>query len=124
MAYSPQDPSAALEKSLINLASESWRFARLFARLISKLDAGEGDRYASQLRYFESRLKDDLSAVGLSLVNLEGEMFDPGMAAVALNISDFSADDELLVDQMVEPIVVGSEGIKKEGTVMVRKANR
>ena len=31
-----------LERSLIDMAVESWRFARLFGRLVSKLDAGEG----------------------------------------------------------------------------------
>jgi len=115
------DRSEQLERSLIDLAVESWRFARLFSRLVSKLDAGEGSRYVNQLRYFQKRLEDSLEASGLKIVNVEGQPFDPGMAASAINIGDFEPDDVLLVDQMVEPIIMGAEGLRKQGTVMLRK---
>lgn len=110
-----------LERSLIEMAVESWRFARLFGRLVSKLDAGEGSRYVSQLRYFQKKLEDSLEASGMKIVNVEGQPFDPGMAASAINIGDFGPDDVLLVDQMVEPIIMGAEGLRKQGTVMLRK---
>lgn len=32
--------TAQLEQSLIDIAVESWRFSRLFARVVNKLDAG------------------------------------------------------------------------------------
>ncbi len=110
-----------LERSLIDMAVESWRFARLFGRVISKLDAGESTRYVNQLRYFQKKVEDSLEASGLKIVNVEGQPFDPGMAASAINIGDFGPDDMLLVDQMVEPIVMGAEGLRKQGTVMLRK---
>ena len=53
--------SAQLERSLIEVAVESWRFSRLFARLVSKLDAGESSRYVNQLRYFQKKLEEWLS---------------------------------------------------------------
>ena len=110
-----------LETSLIDIAVESWRFSRLFARVVNKLDAGEATRYVNQLRYFQKKLEESLDASGLKLVNVEGQPFDPGIAASALNLGDFEPDDILLVDQMVEPIIMGSEGLKKQGTVMLRK---
>lgn len=110
-----------LERSLIEVAVEGWRFARLFGRLVSKLDAGEGSRYVNQLRYFQKKLEDSLEASGMKIVNVEGQPFDPGMAASAINIGDFGPDDVLLVDQMVEPIIMGPSGLRKEGTVMLRK---
>lgn len=110
-----------LERSLIGMAIESWRFARLFARMVSKLDAGESSRYVNQLRYFQKKLEDSLEASGLKIVNIEGQPFDPGMAASAINIGDFGPEDALLVDQMVEPIIMGPEGLRKQGTVMLRK---
>jgi len=58
----------------------------------------------------------------LKLVNLEGQTFSPGMAATPLNIEDFGPDEILLVDQMVEPVILGSEGVLRTGTVMLRKA--
>jgi hypothetical protein len=111
-----------LQRALIDIAVESWRFSRLFVSVVNKLDAGEAGRYVNQLRYFQKRAEESLAATGLKLVNVEGEPFDPGMAASALNISDFGPDDALLVDQMVEPIIMGPEGLKKQGTVMLRKA--
>lgn len=112
-----------LERSLIDIAVESWRFSRLFSRVVNKLDAGEAGRYVNQLRYFQKKVEDSLDASGLKLVNVEGQLFDTGTAASALNIGDFGPDDQLLVDQMVEPIIMGPEGLKKQGTVMLRKVH-
>lgn len=110
-----------IEKSLIDVAVESWRLSRLFNRLIAKLDAGESNRYINQLRFFQNRLVEILDAAGLRLVNVEGDMFDPGMAASALNIADFGPHETLQVEQMLEPIIMGPDGLKKQGTVMLRK---
>ena len=118
---STQLNSKIIFKSLIDISVESWRFSRLFARLLSKLDAGEGARYTSQYRYYLKRLEETLESSGLRLVNVEGQPYDPGIAATALNIGDFSADDVLVVEQMIEPIIMGSEGLVRSGTVMLKK---
>ena len=110
-----------LEQSLIDIAVESWRFSRLFGKIVNKLDAGESGRYVNQLRYFQKKVEEGLEANGLKLVNVEGHPYDAGMAAAALNLGDFGPDDVLLVDQMVEPIIMGQAGLRKEGTVMLRK---
>ena len=113
--------SEHLEQSLIDIAVDSWRFSRLFGKIVSKLDAGESGRYANQLRYFQKRVEESLELNGLKLVNVEGQPYDPGMAASALNVGDFDPEDVLLVDQMVEPIIMGPNGLRKQGTVMLRK---
>ena len=107
------DANDQLARSLIVIAVESWRFSRLFSRVVNKLDAGEAGRYVNRLRYFQKKVEESLDASGLKLVNVEGQPFDPGTAASALNIGDFGADDQLLVDQMVEPIIMGPEGLQK-----------
>ncbi len=112
-----------MEQSLIDIAVESWRFSRLFGRVVSKLDAGESGRYINQLRYFQKKVEENLDTNGLKLVNVEGQPYDVGMAASALNLGDFGQDDVLLVDQMVEPIIMGPTGLRKQGTVMLRKAD-
>lgn len=109
-------------KSLINIAVESWRFSRLFSRLLTKLDAGEIQRYANQYRFYVKQLEENLEAAGLKIVNVEGLPFNPGMAATPLNIEDFGSDEVLLVDQMIEPIIMNAEGVVRTGTVMLRKA--
>lgn len=112
----------ASQKSLINIAVESWRFSRLFSRLLTKLDAGETQKYSNQFKFYLKQLEANLEACGLKLVNLEGQPFSPGMAATPLNIEDFGPDEVLLVDQMVEPVILGAEGVVRSGTVMLRKA--
>ncbi len=116
--------SDRLESTVIDMAVESWRFLRLFSRVVGKLDAGDGSRYVNQIRYFQRKIEAGLEANGLSLVNVEGQQFEPGMAASALNLGDFEPEDNLMVDQMVEPIIMGPEGLKRQGTVMLRKVQQ
>ena len=113
--------SETAESALINIASDTWRLLKLMDRILGKLDAGDGQRYAGQFRYFKQQVESNLESAGFKLVNVEGQLFDPGIAASALNLADFDADDQLLVDQMLEPIIMSADGIRKRGTVMVRK---
>ena len=110
-----------LTKSLLDVAVESWRFGRLFDRLLMKLDAGEQGRYRGQFRWFQRKLEDSLTDSGLRIVNVEGHSFDPGMAATPLNIEEFGSEDALIVDQMLEPIIMGPDGLVRPGTVTLRK---
>ena len=116
-------PGDALRQALIDIALESWRFSRLFNRLLGKLDAGEASRYVNQLRYFTKRLDESLETAGLHLVSLEGLTYEPGMAASPLNIADFGPEDILVVDQMVEPVLMGPDGLVKPGTAILKKVN-
>lgn len=64
---------SAERKALIDASVEGWRFARVFGRLLSKLDAGEAPRYANQARYFLKKIDEGLEGFGLRIVNLEGQ---------------------------------------------------
>ena len=118
----PTEDKSKTEHSLIELVVESWRFSRTFQRVVSKLDAGDGARYLNQIRYFHKKLEESLESSGLKLVNVEGFPFDPGIAASAVNVGDFGPDDMLLVDQMVEPIIMGPTGVRRAGTIILRKS--
>jgi hypothetical protein len=111
-------------KALIDVSVEGWRFARVFGHLLSKLDAGQTPRYTNQARYFLKKIDDGLERFGLRIVTLEGQPYDPGMAVSALNIADFDPDDLLVIDKMVEPIVMGQNGLIREGTVMLTKMSQ
>ncbi|RQR30776.1 hypothetical protein [Burkholderia sp. Bp9142] len=112
------------KEALIDVSIEAWRFARVFGRLLGKLEVSETPRYANQSRYFLKKIDDGLNACGLRIVTLEGQPYDPGMAVSALNIADFGPNDFLVVDQMVEPVVMGPDGLVRSGTVMLVKAGR
>lgn len=117
-------PKAEQTKILLDLAVESWRFARLFGRVLGKLDAAEAPRFINQLRYYQKSLEDQLAAAGFKIVNLEGQPYEPGIAASALNIGDFGPEDRLVIEQMMEPIVMSAEGLVRPGTVMVQKVRQ
>src|SRR4051812_2944847 len=96
-----------LMKSLIDTSIEGWKFSKLVIRLLNKMDSGEAARYGNQLRYFLEKLEANLAAAEMRIVNLEGQLFDPGMAVNALNAGDFEPDDQLMIEQMLEPIIMG-----------------
>jgi hypothetical protein len=45
------------------------------------------------------------------------------MAATPLNIADFGPDDTLVVEQMMEPILMGPDGVVKSGTILLKRAD-
>jgi hypothetical protein len=121
MSTNPVTSEQSLEGSLIELLIEGWRFSRLFTRVLQKLDAGEAGRFLTQGRFFERKMIEISESSGLKLVNVEGQEFDPGIAAVPLNIDDFNPEDRLIIDQMLEPIIMGPDGVRKSGTVMLKR---
>ncbi len=115
---------AECERAVVELAIESWRFQKLFGRALAKLDAGESLRFTNQHRYFVKKIDDCLESIGFRLVNLEGQQYEHGSAVSALNVGDFNAEDDLIVDQMIEPVVMGKEGLLRPGTVVLRKVDK
>jgi hypothetical protein len=114
------EQSVDTEELLITLAVESWRLCRVFQRSIDARDIKAAGRQSSQVRYFQRKLEESLEPLGLRLVVMDGQPFDAGMAAVALNAADFDTDETLFVDQTMEPIVMGPNGVRRTGTVMLR----
>ena len=113
-----------LIKSLIDIASEAWRFRRVFERAMAKLDAGDSSRYLSQFSWFIKKVDSALESAGLRIVNVEGHIFDVGMAVTPLNIDDFDSTDNLFIEQMVEPIIMDGESIMKTGIVILGRAEK
>lgn len=107
--------------ALLELAIDGWRIARLFSRVLNDFDGGDGARYANQVRYFARRVEDSLAAAGLRIVDLEGQPYDTGLPVTALNIADFAAADSLYVSQMLDPVVMGPQGVIRTGTIMLAR---
>ena len=108
-------------EAIINLTIESWRFAKVFERGITQLNAARAKRHTSQLQLFLRKTEESLEDVGLRIVNIEGQPYDPGMATTPLNIEDFEPDDYLVVDQMLEPIIMDGGSLARTGTVTLRR---
>ena len=109
-------------KALQTVAKEAWRLERVCGRLLTTLPFNEQKRYDGRLRWFRKQLDSALEDAGMRLVSIEGQRFEVGTAATALNIEDFREADTLVVDKMIEPILMGPDGILQMGTVTVKRA--
>ena len=101
-----KDKIDSLNSSIIDISNEAFRFKRVFMRAISKLDSESQAKYASQFAWFSKRVDKAVENAGLRIVDLTGQPFDPGMAVTPLNIEDFDTDDQLYIEQMMEPIIM------------------
>lgn len=107
--------------ALIELAVESWRLSRQFIRSLDLREASIAQRQSGQIRYFQKRLDDILSRQGFRIINLEGQPYEAGSAVTGLNSGDFSSEDQLVIEQMIEPTIMDEQGIRRLGTAMLRK---
>ena len=108
-----------LEKSVMEIAAEAWRFHGVFRRLLSRMDPVQAERYANQYAWFMKKVASALEDAGLHMVSVEGQPFDPGMAVTPLNMDDFDAEDELYVTQMLEPNLMDDTSVRRMGVVML-----
>ncbi len=110
------------ESTIIKVVTENWRLTKLFQKVTTKLDVSEQNRYINQLRYFEKTINNSLQDVGMKIIHLEGQVYDSGMAVSPINIDEFEQEDQLIIDQVLEPLIMGNDGtIKKQGLVNLRK---
>jgi hypothetical protein len=110
--------------ALVEMGVESWRFVRLFTRVLQKVELSEQQRYHGQLRFHLSALESTLAGAGLRLVNLEGQIFDPGMAVTVANPSDFQPEDAPLIEQMLEPVIMDDGGLVRTGKVILGRGTQ
>ena len=108
-----------LRENLVTIASELFRFEKVFKKAIGKLEIEDQNKYVSQFAWFAKKVTKALDESGLHLVNVEGQIYDPGMAATPLNIDEFEPDDKLFVEQIIEPIIMSENAVYKTGTVIL-----
>ena len=65
-----------------------------------------------------------MSEAELTIVDLEGILYEPGLAATPLNLDEFNKDDSLIVDQMIEPTIMGPDGLLKMGVITLKKKRK
>ena len=120
--YKASEEIALLRKNLKDIAVEAWRLERILAKLLSTLDCKEQSRYASKIRWFVKSTYTALDEAGLKLVDYEGHPYDSGIPVTPINLDDFAEDDVLYISQMIEPIIIDSNGnVVHTGTVSLQK---
>lgn len=115
--------TARIEASdaLISLAKESFRFNATFENILRKLDEPNQKRYRSSYPWFKKKIQDVIEEAGLQIVDLTDQKYEQGMSVTVMNMGDFNEDDELFVDQMIEPIITSKSGLVSSGVVLLRR---
>ncbi|CAH1079383.1 S1 family peptidase [Candidatus Nitrotoga sp. 1052] len=96
-------------KVLIDLSVGNWRLSRLFARLLSKLDAGDSTRYVNQCRYYIKRMGESLKVVGLFLDSRAKQstgVICTFFLTLCCNFGNASASDLSQTIEIVRPSIV------------------
>ena len=109
------------KEAIIKLATESWHFTTVYQRMLTILDASEHRKYTSQLRWHIKKMEESLEEGGLRIVNVEGQLYDPGMAVIPSNIEDFDENVPLVVSRMLEPIIMEGTTLVKMGKVTLKR---
>ena len=110
-----------LKNNLVSIASELFRFQRVFVKAIGKLEVDERTKYSSQYAWFSKKVLKALNDSGLRVISVDGQPYDPGMAVTPLNLEDFDTDDILYVEQTMEPIIMEGNTVIRTGTVLLRR---
>lgn len=113
-----------LQSAIGSIASELFRLQRVFEKAVSKLDVDERNKYKSQFAWFLKKVNKALVEADLKLLNIEGQLYDPGMAVTPLNIDDFETEDQLYVLQTIEPIIMKDDRVYKTGTVILGRIEK
>ena len=119
-----EQDSAKLQQSIVSIASELFRFQRVFEKAISKIDIDERGKYMSQFSWFSKKVLKAVEEANLKVLNPEGQLYDPVMAVTPLNIDDFETDDRLYVLQTIEPIIMQDDKVFKTGTVILGRVKK
>lgn len=113
---------AKVINNFADIATEMFRFRRIFRKAIRNADFGEQQKYVSRFNWFQKKIDDALNDMDMRVINLEGQKYDPGMSVNPLNIEDYGSDEELIILQMLEPIVMCGDNLIKVGTVTLGRA--
>lgn len=120
--YSLSKENETLRKSLTNIAVEAWRLEKLLHKLLLNLDAKEQLRYTSKLRWFVKSTQTSIEEAGMSIVDYEGAPYDSGIPATPINLDDFSENDNLYINQMIEPVIIDKNGlVVHTGTISLQR---
>lgn len=108
-------------RAMVELVVETWRLDQLVERTLPRMDRSDADRFKSQYGWFQRVAQEALQELGLDVVDLTGKPYDVGMAATPFNLEDFpyALHGNLVVSQMVDPIVMERGTVRKPGTMML-----
>lgn len=108
------------EKDL-EFVQELRRLPTIVSKMMSELSPERQKKYSGQLTWFFKKADEFIESTGISFIAPSG-VYDVGLPVAPLNIADFDKDAELVIDQVIEPVVMYEGKVIKAGTVLLKKA--
>ena len=106
---------------VIDLFTESWRLNQFTKKLLQTADAKFQRKISNQVARFDKHFLAAAESLGLEVLDFTGEEFETGLPIIPINLSDFAANENLIVAAMFEPTikVAGSTKIIKCGVAIL-----
>lgn len=110
-------------KDLCELIVEIYRLRNSYENLINKVENINLEKKKNQniLRFFDKKLLNILQGNNITIVDLTGKEYDFGMAVTPLNLEDFKEENNLFIEQMLEPIIIKDSVVIKQGICLLNK---
>lgn len=115
-----------LYNEMADYVLESWRLRQYTANLLSMVvNSQQRKRGMNQISRFDKRGTVALEKLGMEVLDFSGEKFDTGLPVYPINLNDFEADTDLIIEMMLEPTIKRKDSpeILKKGSVVVGRAN-
>ena len=114
-----------MENSNTEFCLELYRFLKLVTKMQDRLanySPEDAKKYSSQISWFIKKSDQFLSNNNIVLSSPNpGDPYDVGLPVTPVNLSDFGADEELVIDQVVEPTILQNSKVVQKGTVLLKK---
>ena len=120
-----QDVGQSHQDAFLKFATESWRFIHVFEKALQDIDEKKRNRYESRLNWYRKQMDVAMEVFGCQFIDFAGKPYDTGMAVTPLNLNDVAEDVPLVVDYMIEPTILDTDGhVMQMGTAMLRRAEQ
>lgn len=111
-----------MQQGVVTMAVEAYRLNAFVKSLVPRIaDERFLKRLTNQIARFDKMFAEGLNTAGLEWIDVTGNEYDPGLPIEPINMEEFTENDELIIEVMLEPVVKikDSTEIIKKGIVVL-----
>lgn len=111
-----------MQQGVVTMAVEAYRLNAFVKSLVPRIaDERLLKRLTNQIARFDKMFAEGLNTAGLEWIDVTGHEYDPGLPVEPINMEEFTENDELIIEVMLEPVVKikDSTEIIKKGIVVL-----
>ena len=110
-----------MEEINVKFILELHRFEKTVAGLLSVLPLEYQKKYRGQISWFIQQSDQFMAANKVSIIYPDlGSAYDVGSALNPVNLPEFDKDAELVIDQVLDPIIMHDGKVIQQGTVILK----